>query len=379
MATLRGPHTINDLVLPPGIDGGMMAQFRLKDGTNMQRFMNETQAAVNGVNQEMLSWNFLYSTQVEPEVIYIDGGVSGELQEITDMTLPDMVRGEISGHMLPNRTYGGKLGGSYLFWQDADLTEQRLTATINSFTYQISNTFEKKLLERLFATTEEAIGSGHSVPFVQGGTGAVDWSPPPFGGHLFDTTHDHYLSQTGQTASNRAALINAMVKTFAHHGPRAPYQLLVADADVEKYLELANTASLVDIPGLIGGSDQGGGTNPRFVAAGTPNFGPTAPFAYFQSARGRVDLLSYPRVPSNYMCLFKRDSANSARNPLRLRLHQSSSGFGARLIPSTTNNTAYPLSTLDILFRFGFGVTNNRVAAVLGQLNASAYATPVIT
>ena len=376
MAIKRGPHTINDLTLPAGVDGGLLARYRLADGSSMRRLLNELQGALNAGNRRMQKWGRFYTSQSNFEVFYPDGNANQEMPEISDLDRPPSVRGTISGHSLPMSDYGRRIGGSYLFWRRSDLTSIRLEASAAVIQQEIETTFEKRMFERLFSNAEESVGTGYSVPWVAGGTGHIDYSPPAFAGQAFDTTHNHFSATASNlnTAANIDTQIDKMVDHLYHHGHRQPYEMWVADTDIEKYQASSKFIDLIDFPNIIN-FDRGGETaGPRILARGTPGMDADGMFGGFKSKRGSVHMYAYNRIPTNYLAAFSPSSGA----PLRLRVEKSANGFGARVITGASHNTDYPVSYIDVIFTFGFGVGPDRVAVVAGQFGDAAYSTPTI-
>src|SRR5581483_3320355 len=108
---------------------------------------------------------------------------------------PDPLRGDGTGHMLPLKDYGGALGWTYLALRR--MIAQRYQRDIRRLIERSQNTWEKRLMERLFKTSVDTVGNtGKSVPFADGGTADADYVPPSYQGRTFQNTHNHFLRYT---------------------------------------------------------------------------------------------------------------------------------------------------------------------------------------
>ncbi len=365
MAEVLGPMTVIQRALPTGVDGTKMAQWRMRNGITFQEFVNRVGAAIGGLNEEMMSqWGFLFSLTEEDIMEYEDGGSVTELPDITDESDPDIIHGTTIGHMIDLRVYGRALGGTRRYFRDS--REAQILSTLRTFIRTARWRFERRLLNRLFLSTETAIGSvGYNVPFVHGTGGNVDFAPPAYEGVIFTTSHDHFVfNNTGY-----AELLDDMVDTLHEHGHQPPYDAIVSDADVAAYQALAGFIKPVSADVII--IDRGGASsgNELFMR-GQPQYGPGGVFGGYESKRGRINLRSNKRVATDYAALFKSYGQNDDRNPLKVRVHPEQ-GFGLWIEAVGSDRDDYPIRKLTIEMEFGVGVGADRTNGVVGRQNSS--------
>ena len=370
--------SINDLVLPSGVDAGLIGQYSLQDGTNMLRFMENAQMWINTENRRLMDmWGGFYNIVGTTEVIYPNGHSPDEFQVVTDLTFPDQLAAGIAGHMTPLEFFHRAMGGSVQFFMSANVTGTRLESTVKANMYDGCQTFEKKLLQRLFNNTYTSVGTGQDAPFVDGNTTAGSYAPPPYAGRNFGTSHSHFNANSGAISSSDAlaTLINVCVKDVQEHGYMPPYTLLVADDDAQYYIDLTEAARMVQIP-TINFIDRGGETSgSTYFANGEYGYGPNQTLTYFNSDRGRVNVVCYPRIPTGYMVLV---STEGQMKPLSLYQSPMATGFGIRLLPEFSGMYEYPIRQLVMMMEFGFTVGSGRTNGSPARMGNANYANPTI-
>ena len=377
MAEILGPATILALALPTGVDGTKVAQWQLRDGITWQQFVSEYSLALGGFNEEMVSmWGWLFGLVDEPFLEYEDGGAVTEAKDITDVDKVDSISGSTLGHMLDLRVYGTGVGGTKRYFRDK--RSSQVAAHLRASVRQLRWRFEKKLLTRMFTNTENAIGSaGYDVPFVRGTGGNVDFTPPAFSGEVFTSSHDHFIGVDSDT-KGFDDVIEELVEHLVEHGHMAPFDVIVAKADIDagSYHALADFVELK--AAVIQMIDRGGATSGnQFFSEGQADLRGIA--GYYQSRYGQVNIRANSRVPTNYAAIGKSYGRLDPRNPLGVRVHPDV-GFGARIVTETTNDDQYPIKQVNAEMEFGVSVGEDRTNGAAAFLDASgAWTNPTIS
>lgn len=372
MAEVLGPNTIIQRALPTGVDGTRVAQWQMRDGTTFAAYANDVALALGAVNQELNQmFGPMISYTEENMMEYADGGSVTELPEITDVDRIDMVHGQTIGHMIDLKAYGGAIGGSWRYFRDA--RQPQLNSTLRTIVNRGKWRFEKAIYTRAMTNTENSVGSaGYDVPFVRGTGGNVDFTPPAYGGEAFTSSHDHFFyNNTGY--SN---LLDGAVEHLEEHGHVGPYTAHVSRADISSYTALKNFVTLT--PQEIMMVDRGGGTgDSQYFANGTPMVAGAGLFGYYKSDYGLIALHATARIPTTYGFMYKSYGNNDARNPIAVRVHPDQ-GFGLFIVPSLSDETAYPIRRLNVEFEFGVGVGEDRTNGVAMRKNSS-WSNPTIS
>ena len=377
MAQVLGPATILNHVLPEGVDSGRIAQWNLRDGTTFPDFMNRTANALGVFNQSLLGeYGFLFNVTTSQWMEYEQGGALTRAPRITDLSRGDMVHGETIAHMLPLIAYGFPVGGSWRFFRDS--REAIIRANVNSVMRRLRWGFEIDLLHRLFTNTDDPQGSGYSPGFVRGTSGAIDYVPLPYGGKVFDSSHNHYVHNN----TGFGELLDAMIEHLAEHGVSGPYTALVSRADTASYRALRYFTQIISTQTQI--IDRGGDTTAagQRLTYGTIDQGPMPLIGYYDAGNGVIELRASQRIPTGYVALIRTFGINVPGNPLVLRVHDLPIGgdvaFGAFIVPSEADEGGYPLKQFNIEMEYGFGTGEDRTAGVVGR-QAGSFANPTIS
>jgi hypothetical protein len=377
MAEILGPATILAFALPTGVDGDRIAKWQLRDGTSYQQVVQQTALALSDLNTEFTQryGNWMSITE-EMMMEYENGGSVTELREITDVDKVDVISGSTIGHMIDLKVYGGGVGGTKRYFRDARAAQVR--SHVATLVRQAKWRFEKKLFNRFFTNTENAIGnSGYDVPFVRGSGGNVDFTPPPYHGEVFLSSHDHFIGlDSGSKGFDD--VIEECIEHLAEHGHEAPFNMIVSKTDVDagSYHALADFVELKS--NVIINIDRGGSTSGNeLYANGTPQL--RGVIGHYQSRYGQVDLMATPRVPTGFAGAYKSYGQLDPRNPLAVRVHPAV-GFGIRIVTETTNDNEYPIKQLNVEFEFGVSVGSDRTNGVVAKLvSGGAYGNPTIS
>jgi len=376
MPEVLGVHTILDRALPTGIDGTRLSQWELRDGTTYQQFIGGLSQALAAFNIEMSqTWGGLFSLTENFHVEYPDGSQVTPLPKITDLDKPDEIRGTSIGHMIDLTAYGGRVGGTRRYFRDARLPQ--IQSTIRTIVNRARWRLELDVFTRLFTNTEFAIGgAGYNVPFVRGSGGAVDFTPPAYSGQTFDTTHNHFLGFDSGSSQTLETMLNGLAETVEEHGHEPPFTAIVSRADIATYSDIPKfvqyVAPIVNI--IDRGSET---TGNQMFARGMPMVSGGV-FGHLQSDYGLIELMASNRVPTGYAAMYKSYGQLDPRNPLMIRVHPDD-GFGAYIVPETTDDRQYPIKRLTIEMEHGVGVGEDRTNGAVGRLVAGgAFVNPTI-
>lgn len=365
MAAILGPGLIAQIALPAGLDMEYLARWEMQQGMTFQDFVGRVAAGLGGSNQDLIArWGWLMSATERAGFMYEEGGDTADLVELSELDMPDPHRGELNAHMLPLKAYGASIGGSWRYFRDA--IPEQILADISVNVRKFRKNFEKKLLTRLFTNTENLIpgSSGYDVPFVAGTSGMnIIYTPMDYDGMPFDDTHSHFLALDSDTLGLDDAIEQSAAHLF-HHGHEPSYTLLASRADAAEYSALPNWVEKVD-PGIqVMVRDSDGGA--RFTRVSS-EYDFNLLGEYQSDTAGLVQVRTSFRIPTGYGALVKSYGSMSTQNPLAVRVHPKV-GFGAYILPESTNNAQFPLKTLNMITEYGVGVGQDRTNGVIFRL-----------
>jgi hypothetical protein len=323
----------------------------------------------------MARWGWYSFITEELMQEYMNGGSVTASPMISDVDTVDPTHGETIGHMLDLIVYSERVGGTPYFFRDG--REATFRAAIRDKVDRLTWRFEQKLLNRLFVTTENSVGtSGYDVPFVHSTSGSVDFTPPAFGGEAFASTHDHYLGIDSGSYGYDDAL-NQMAEHLEEHGHSEPYEAVVARADIASYYALPDFVQPINA--RVTNIDRGtttADTGAAFFSREAREFGV---IGGFESEYGFIALRATSRVPTKYLGLVKSYGNNNERNPIAIRVHPSV-GFGARIVAQSQEDDNDPIKLLTINFEFGVGIGQDRTNGVAGYVvSGGAWVNPTIS
>lgn len=357
---------LNDLKtvlrLPSNWDLTYMRQWASNEGVTFDRIVSEIGAAITLFNRSLTSgyWGqYLYTTS-DIGIEYSTGGESSGLSEITEYGQPDPIYGATTGHMVPMKDYGGALGWTYLAMRRMKQSRYRLD--IRALIERSQNTWDRKLLNRLFSSAAETVGStGKSVPFADGGTADSAYIPSNYEGHTFLNTHTHFFRAADDAAGRKAGAIS-MLDTLLEHGYTSPFELVIPEVDA---------ADWVAVDGFIRPDRQ------VLMTTGVQTRALVDPEMYpgiLESNRGWARIKMESRLPTNYAGMFKPMGFGSPANPLVVRYEE---GYPLGLSLTATPGQ-FPIQDAIAYFTFGAGVAN-RVAGAAAYFAASGdYTDPTI-
>lgn len=365
---LLGVNDLKQFALPIGWDGSELSRYLLADGSSYEQVVDTIAAGLAVANESLLNdpvWGGLMAITPEQALEYRDGTQNG-MTERTEYSRADTRRAATSGHSLPIKSYDRALGWTFDFLRKARAAQ--LEADIADALYDMRDNWEKQLLTRFFSVVENPIGAaGYDVPFVHGAGGAVDLTPPPYGGKTFASSHDHF---DRKLTNAQATALNDGAKHLWEHGIFGPYNAIVPFADVPVYSALAKFIK----PNR--GED--------IVYINTANNAPYAQatlnderfIGLFESDYGLIRLWVTPHLPTNYLGVYKPYGQNDPRNPLRIRFAPDM-GAGAVLMRGE-GFRQYPLEHAIVLHEFGVGVGNRLNGYACYFAASGSYSDPAI-
>ena len=349
-----GPRTLVDLALPSGWDGAALARFALQDGTTIDRVISEVVMALDGLNSELAGNSLIASMsyqQTRREIRYVDGGSGNEMQTHTEFTTPTEERGAVEGHMAPRNKRDAGLAWTWDYLNDAILFD--LQADIAVAIEQVRNTFEKAPLTRLFSAAHNTVEtSGYDVGLADGNASTVIWTPPPFAGQSFASTHTHLNEYA---TLDMSTTFNPMAKHLYEHGHMPPYILLVSEADRASYTALSDFTKR-SAEAIRYGSTQ------DLALLEEPYIG------VIETDYGSAFVRPVYRIPTNYLCMFKSYGMNDPRNPL-VWWYNPMFGPGAVALPGKQFRR-FPIEGLMLYAEFGFTGGRDRTNGAVTEIGS---------
>lgn len=362
MATL-GPNDLKQWALPPGWDAARLQQLALASGETYDQLIDDITVGLNMANAALLRDPIIASlvSVTEDMTLEYATGVSNGFEDHTEYSGPDAKRGAMTGHMLEPVDKDRKLSWTFDFLRKA--RRSQIDADIASAMADLRNVWQRTILQRLFKSTYTAVGSaGKSMPVADAGTADSTYVPVnvPDRAAAFASTHTHLLQGTWSQANLETA-----VGHLWEHGHDAPYDLLVAQADLANWSNTTNlTGWIKRADGLIryGNQTDLAAVDDQYIAViETSTYGP-------------VRVRASARIPTTFWTVYKSYGALDSRNVMRVKPSMTW-GLGAALLAGDHIRT-YPLENALLRLEFYLGI-QDRVGAVLNK-SGGAYSIPVI-
>ena len=368
MTEIIGAQTILANALPTGVDGTVLANWRLRDGRTWREHLSDLALVLAAKNAAFVQkWGDLFAFTDDMMVEYPQGGSVTKSNKITDVSQITATSGDTIGHMINLFPYGEAVGGTWMYFRDG--RPAKFMSDIATAVTKMEWRLEYELLNRFFTNTENAIGAaGYDVPFVRGTGGAVDFAPPSFAGRSFATSHDHFVGFNASTPKTMTDVLNGLAATLAEHGHVAPFTAIVSQTDVDAGTFAALQGFVQLIAPVIQQVDRAGVTSGnQFFAQG--QFALEGTIGYFQSLYGQITLRMSPRVPTAYVGMYKSYGRLDARNPLWIRVHPEV-GFGMRIVPEKSGDPQWPIKQANFVSEFAVGTGRDRTNGTVGYLVA---------
>jgi hypothetical protein len=349
--------------VPSGWDAAAIERLRLQDGTSIAEVINMINGMVRGVNAELaanpLVGALTYQT-TDRTVRYRDGGGTTGMDKHTEYGLPVEEKGATEGHMLPRVKRDAGLSWTWDYLNDAIMYD--IETDLQVAADRIKNEFEKAVLTRLFSNAHNTVEtSGYDVGLADGNQSTVIWTPSPYAGASFLSSHTHYNERAAVSLAN----ITLDAKHLWEHGNMAPYWLLVSEADRATYTALADFVP-INSTGIALGSTQDVANVPeQFIGA-------------IKSDYGSLWVMPVNRIPTGFYGVVKSYGQNNPRNALRWWFN---SKFGPGVVPLQGKQyRQYPIEGLMLYAEYGFGGSDNRTVAACTEIAAGGtYTAPTIS
>lgn len=373
--------------IPTGVDGGRLALVMLKGGTTYEQLRAMAGAAAQDFNEEMMTvWGDLFYPTQKIEVMYPNGGTLPKITATSGGARPQLIRGEISGHMIDRQVYPYGIGGD---WRAlADMTADYILASVRAGNQMLRNLWDQTLLTRFFSNAENLLGTnGYDVGFCDGSPSTLQYAPPQWNGQVFTASHNHYLSFNSSTtnpdtgvAYTYGDMLSGLAKTINEHGLAGDYKAYVSELDVATILNLTNYIKPVENISII---DRGGATTGnQFFEKGsfgaTPNSGGRY-IGTYNSGYGNIRLFATYRVPQGYAGVYCPGDQGNLTNALAVN-YRPEFGLGVKILEVPDWNTTFPLKEIDLELEFGVSCGASRYAGAAGEFGAgvTVYAVPAI-
>ncbi len=367
MATL-GPNDLKQFALPGTWDAAYLTKYALAEGITYDQVLSDIASAIAMANGALLNDPLVASlvSVTEEATLEYQVGNSNEFEEHTEYSQPDAKRAATAGTMLPLRAWDYKLGWTWDFLRKA--RQMQIDGNVASAIAAAGNLWQKRVLTKLFKSDYDAVGStGKSVPLADGGTADSTYIPinKPDRASAFAYTHDHIGAQNGITQ----AILEIGIANLWEHGHDAPFDLLIAQADIASWSNTTNvTGYIKKADGLIrygNSTDLANVSNDYIAVVETSAYGP-------------VRVRASARIPTTYWAVYKSYGNLDARNPLVVRASPQY-GVGSVLLSGRQYPiTTFPLEGAILFTEYGVGVAD-RVGAAVYINSAGAYSTPTIS
>lgn len=369
-----GFGSLMDKALPSLWDADYLKKIDLAEGVSLEAITQEANDALEMVSREVLQhphYSGLFAVDDEAELEYPIGH-DDEWEEATEYTAPDARRGKTTGHMLPIKKYDWALGWTNMYLREA--RPSKLRADIQKMIDTARNLWQKQALTRLFSKTANSVGTTSSdVPWADAGSADSTYVPPQSPeGETFTSSHNHFLgygtSGITQDTIDQSA-VTVAIEHLQEHGFSGPWDLVGSRTDAGSWANTANVTGWK--PPLFNGVAYQGSAVERAIVGDISKY-----MGFIETEYGIVRVWLTPRVPTLNFSVYQTFGAGHPRNPMRMR-YNPNVGFGFRLVPGHYIDD--PVSLLVGYSEFGYGVGEDRCAAVCVDLQASTYANPTIS
>ncbi len=364
MASVLGPNDLKQWGLPAGWDAARLAQLQLASGETYDRLIADINAGMAIANAALLADPIISSLIClsDERTTEYGIGVSNGFEDHTEYGRPENKRGKTTGHMAEPVDKDRATGWTKDFLERA--RRAQIDNDIASIIQDTKDAWEKAILTRHFKSTYTAVGSaGKSMPYADGGTADSTYIPPQYPARAtsaFAYTHNHIVRLDGYTQAH----IETTAANLWEHGYDAPYEMLVAQADVASWTNTTNVTGYVKkADGLIRY-----GVQTDLAQVDTSYLGVIETSAY-----GPIRLRATARIPTAYWTMYKSYGPLDSRNPLRVI--PPSAGIGAEMQYAAAP-VYYPLEEVFFRMRFELAI-QNRIGAVCVK-TGGAYSSPTI-
>lgn len=360
------------------------ALLRAADGTDLNDFWDEAQAAVaarNAQRNRIVDQLTYRVTDMAEKVTVPSGGEDFEIA--TEYGLPKSIK------TAPGNTFWRgydfaffDLAVRYTWMYIAEADVRDLRAQTNAALEADNRLVFNRVMKTLFNPLNGVGITDENLPVTvfkfYNGDGEV---PPAYGTNTFDGTHNHYLTTQGvaTSATLNPASVEALNTHLEHHG----YSILAGyrkvlwvnpqEAAIIRTWRVANGAVWDFIPDDTrtgGGVFVPDGTGGRYVGA------PAGQVPGQIGTYGPWHVVEEQYIPAGYLTGIVTGGPDNLTNPIGLREHSNPAFRGLNLIPG--NRNGYPL--IESFYQRGLGTgIRQRGAGVVMQVSGNAtYTVPAI-
>lgn len=360
------------------------ALIRAADGTDINDFWDEANAAVNARNAQrsrIVDQLTYRVTDMAEKVTVPSGGEDFEIA--SEYGLPKAVKtapGNTFWRGYDFNFYDLAVRFTWMYIAEADVRDLR--SQINVALEADNRLIFNRVMRTLFNPLNGAGITDEQLPVTvykfYNGDGEV---PPAVGSSTFLGTHSHYLTTQGMAASAtlNPAAVDGMQTHLDHHG----YTMLsgykkvlwvnTQEYNIIKTWRVANGASWDFIPDDTrsgGGVFVPDGSGGRYVGA------PTGSVQGQVGTYGPWHVVLEDYIPAGYLAGIVTGGPDNLTNPIGLREHRNPAFRGLKLIPGDKNG--YPL--IESFFQRGIGTgIRQRGAGIIMQVSGNAaYTVPAI-
>ena len=376
---ILGPRALLDTVFPPGVDANEVLRFQMQQNMSPQEVIALAATTIGEANEYIQSRYGGFFTITERAFSRYRNGAGGSVgitPLASEFSLPDAMRTEAIGHMLPLRDYNDVVGWSRRYLERAH--RESIRDDLMAVRDKWINRCEVDFLTRIFSIAENQIGAGWDVGWVIGDAGQNNpYIPPQRGSRTFDETISHYIRvDAALDATNAASTLELMAQKLAFQGHTGDKYAMVSEADVNIYLGMNPSKFVRIVPSGV--NVVTGGANPILTMQGNMQGVPGQLFGMLLTTWGEVHLYHHERVPAGFLWLTKPYGINNAMNGIAIRV-ESGKGFGLVVEPTVSRTLTPALENVFFYATHGVG-TNDRTNGVVAQIEAGAaiYESPEI-
>ena len=365
MATL-GPNDLKQWALPAGWDAARLENIRLASGETYDELISDITAGLSMANAALMSDPIIASLVTVSNEMTLEyrTGVSNGFEDHTEYGLPTAKRAATTGHMLEMVSKDRMLGWTWDFLRRA--RRSQIDADIASAMNDLRDVWQKTILQRMFKSTYTAVGAaGKSMPVADAGTADSTYVPVnnPERATAFASSHTHLGRLNGITQAN----LETEVAHLWEHGFDAPYDLLVAQADLGSWSNTTNVTGWIKrADGLIRY-----GVQTELANVDTSYLGVIETSTY-----GPVRLRASARIPTKYFAVYKSFGSGDSRNPIRIA-PSPNFGLGAVLLAGD-HIRQFPLESAILFLEFFLGIQDRSQIALCLNETSSVYSDPTI-
>jgi hypothetical protein len=360
------------------------AIIKAADGTDINDFWDEAQAAVNARNAQrnrLVDALTFKVTDMAEKVTVPSGGEDFEVA--SEYGLPKAIKtapGNTFWRGYDFNFFDLAIRYTWMYIAEADVRDLR--AQTNAALEADNRLVFGRIMRTLFNPLNATGITDNNLPVTvfkfYNGDGEV---PPAVGTTTFDGTHNHYITTQGAAAS--ATLVPSTVEAMTTHLDHHGYTMLAGyrkvlwlnsqELNIVRTWKVANGAPWDFVPddtrtgGAVFVPD---GTGGRYVG------GPQGKVQGQVGTYGPWHVVLEDYIPAGYLAGIVTGGPDNISNPIGVREHSNQAFRGLKLIPG--NRNGYPL--VESFYQRGLGTgIRHRGAGIIMQVSGNAtYTVPAI-